>query len=215
MAFWGERRGSAVSAVAAWPLSARPRHCRGFGRWSLHQPICRPPSSCIANQWFVEFAIYALASRLRASWMEARVTKAARFRQGLGVLGETPVFARTRRRYARPPSGAAQRRSPHVVAPPDNLHVQQRHLCYHSFNLPPVAAAIGPDQIEPRETPADLVRASPAQSRSWIAAEWTTTRIDSPSLSTKGVDFAALHLLAGAVTYLVVFAVRFSADLID
>jgi len=56
---------------------------------------------------------------------------------------------------------------------------------------------------------------SPAQSRSWIAAEWTTTRIDSPSLSTKGVDFAALHLLAGAVTYLVVFAVRFSADLID
>ena len=108
MAFWGERRGSAVSAVAAWPLSARPRHCRGFGRRSLHQPLCRPPSSCIANQWFVEFAIYALASRLRASWMEARVTKAARFRQGLGVLGETPVFARTRRRYARPPSGAAE-----------------------------------------------------------------------------------------------------------
>jgi len=147
--------------------------------------------------------------------MEARVTKAARFRQGLGVLGETPVFARTRRRYARPPSGAAEHEA---LMSSLRLTIS---MC-HSGTFATTASTCHPLQPPSAQTRSShgkrrriLSGTSPAQSRSWIAAEWTTTRIDSPSLSTKGVDFAALHLLAGAVTYLVVFAVRFSADLID
>jgi hypothetical protein len=41
------------------------------------------------------------------------------------------------------------------------------------------------------------------------------TRIGSPSLSTQGVDLAALDLAAGVIAHLVVAAARFSADLID
>ena len=40
--------------------------------------VCGPRSSCITNRRFVEFTTYALASRLTASWIEARVTKLAR-----------------------------------------------------------------------------------------------------------------------------------------
>jgi hypothetical protein len=64
------------------PESAQPRRCRAFRRRSLHDPICRPSRPCHANQRFVELAIYALASRLRASWMEARATRRPGFRQG-------------------------------------------------------------------------------------------------------------------------------------
>jgi hypothetical protein len=72
-----------------------------------------------------EFMTYALASRLRASWMEARVTKVAR------------VSARFSKSF---------------VAPLDDLHAQRRHLCHRSsVNLPGVVAAISPDQFEPRE----------------------------------------------------------------
>jgi hypothetical protein len=84
---------------------------------------------------------YALASRLRASWMEARVTKVAR------------VSARFSKSLAR--------RWVHVVAPLDDLHAQQRHLCHRSVNLPRVVAAIGPDQFEPREAPSYLVEHQP------------------------------------------------------
>ena len=45
--------------------------------------------------------------------------------------------------------------------------------------------------------------------RSWIAVEWTITRIGSPSVSTRGVDLADFHLLAGVVTHLVVFTAPF------
>jgi hypothetical protein len=51
--------------------SAQPRHCRGIRRRSLHHPICRLSPSCGASRWFAELTIYALASRLSASWMEA------------------------------------------------------------------------------------------------------------------------------------------------
>ena len=49
------------------PLSARPGRCRALRRRSLHYAL---QTSIIRT--------YALASRLRASWMEARVTKVAR-----------------------------------------------------------------------------------------------------------------------------------------
>jgi hypothetical protein len=45
-----------------------------FWRRSLHKPVCRPSLSCVANRRFVEFSTYALASHLRASWIEARVS---------------------------------------------------------------------------------------------------------------------------------------------
>jgi hypothetical protein len=42
--------------------------------------------------WFVEFTTYALASRLRASCIQARVTKVAGgYDKILEVLGQTPV----------------------------------------------------------------------------------------------------------------------------
>src|ERR1700736_463948 len=48
-----------------------------------------------------------------------------------------------------------------VVAALDDLHAQQRHLGHRSFDLPRVVAAIGPNQFEPREAPADLVEDQP------------------------------------------------------
>ena len=69
-----------------------------------------PP--CHANQRFVELAIYALASRLRASWMEARAAKAPRVSAGSRSPRRDAGCVRIRRRCARPPNGAAERRSP-------------------------------------------------------------------------------------------------------
>jgi hypothetical protein len=48
-----------------------------------------------------------------------------------------------------------------------------------------------------------------------MAAEWTTTRIGSPSVSTKAWILRPFHLLAGVVTHCIVFAALFSADLTD
>jgi hypothetical protein len=80
--------------IRGGPLSAQPRLCRAFRRRFPHQPICRPSQPCRANQRFVELAIYALASRLRASWMEARATKAprvsARFSKSLAKRRSRP-----------------------------------------------------------------------------------------------------------------------------
>jgi hypothetical protein len=52
-----------VARASERPLSAQPRRCRAFRRWSLHNPICRPSPSCDANQRFGELVTYALASR--------------------------------------------------------------------------------------------------------------------------------------------------------
>src|SRR5271168_2023158 len=114
------------------------------------------------NRWFGELAIHALASRLRASWMEARATKAprvaARFSKSLARRRLRPNQEKVR--------STTQRRGKttkalHVVAPLDDLHAQRRHLCHRSVNLPGVVAAIGPDQFEPREAPAYLVEDEP------------------------------------------------------
>src|ERR1700726_3680312 len=55
------------SLLDQWPEAARPGRCRALRRRSLHYAL---QTSIIRT--------YALASRLRASWMEARVTKVAR-----------------------------------------------------------------------------------------------------------------------------------------
>src|ERR1700756_4734216 len=72
--------------------SAHPRHFRTLWRRSLHNPICRPSLSCVDDRRFVEFTIHSPASRLGASWMEARGNEGWQsFREVLEILGETPV----------------------------------------------------------------------------------------------------------------------------
>jgi len=62
--------------------------------------ICGACSSCIAYGWFFGFTSYALASRLRASCMEARVAKVATVRRGSRNPWRAAGFVRTRRRCA-------------------------------------------------------------------------------------------------------------------
>jgi hypothetical protein len=38
---------AACPGVRKWPITALPRRCRTFRRWSLHHPVCRP--SCDAK----------------------------------------------------------------------------------------------------------------------------------------------------------------------
>src|SRR6516164_2820054 len=54
------------------PESAQQRRSDPAQRRTAFHPICRPSTRCTRT------ATYALASRLRASWIEARVTKQAR-----------------------------------------------------------------------------------------------------------------------------------------
>jgi hypothetical protein len=48
-----------------------------------------------------------------------------------------------------------------------------------------VSTAVGPDQFEPREATAYFAEDESCPIASWIAAEWTTARIGSPSLSSR------------------------------
>src|SRR5262249_14363988 len=54
--------------------SAHPRRCRTLRRRSSDHPICRPSSSCLAKSVFPEVRRSRHASRLRSSWMAARVS---------------------------------------------------------------------------------------------------------------------------------------------
>src|SRR5215471_1743991 len=105
----------------------------------LLHPICGLSPSCGANRWFAEFTTYALASCLRASWMEARVTKvawvSARFSKSLAVSSEPGEGALDH------PTARQNDEAPHVVAPLNDLHAQPRRLCHRSFNLPRVVVA--------------------------------------------------------------------------
>jgi hypothetical protein len=103
----------------------------------------------------------------------------------------------------------------HVVAALDDLHAQQWHLCHRSINLLGVVAAIGPDQFEPRETVADLIedQAGPVAVLDCGGVDNDPHR--QPFAVDPGVDLAALHLLAGVVTRLVVGTAPFSADFTD
>ena len=92
-----------------WLRRAQPCHCRTLWRRSLHNPICRPSLSCVADRLFVEFTTYARTSRLRASWMEARVTKvtriSARFSRSLARLGFRPNQEKVRSTRSGKPDG--------------------------------------------------------------------------------------------------------------
>ena len=148
--------------------------------------------------------------------MVARVTKAAgvwaRFSKSLARRRFRPNQEKVR--------STTQRRGTttetvHVVAPLDDLLAQHWHLGHGRFNLPRVAAAIGPDQFEPEETPAYLFedQAGPIAVLNGGGVD------DDPHRQPFGidqcVDLATLHLLAGVVTHRVVFAAPFSADFTD
>ena len=147
--------------------------------------------------------------------MEARVTKAARVSARFSKFLARRRLRPNQEKVRSTPSGAARRRSPHVLAPPDDLQAQERHLCHRSINLPGVAAAIGPDQFEPREASAYLVEDQPGP----VAVLDRGGVDDGPHRQSfavdQGVDLAALDLLAGIVTYLAVVTAPFSADLTD
>ena len=79
---------------------------------------------------------YALASRLRASSIEARVTRWLGFRRGSRSPWRDADCGRTRKRCAHHPAARQDDKALHVVAPFDDLHAQHRHLCHRSVNLP-------------------------------------------------------------------------------
>jgi hypothetical protein len=89
------------------------------------------------------------------------------------------------------------------------------HFCHRSFNLPRVVAAIGPDQFEPREAAAYLVEHQTGPVAVLHRSGMNDDPHRQPVAVDQGVDFAALDLLAGVITHLVVFAAPFSADLSD
>ena len=91
---------------------------------------------------------------------------------------------------------------------------QQRLRCHRSVNLPGVVAAIGPNQVEPRDAAASLI-----ENQTGPVAVLNRGKVDNdphrqPLAVDQGVDLAALYLLAGVVTHLVVLP-PFLADLID
>jgi len=103
----------------------------------------------------------------------------------------------------------------HVVAPVDDRQTQPRHSCHRRVNLPRVVAAIGPDQFKPREEAAD-----PVEHQTGPVAILNGGRVDNdphrqPFAVDQGVDFAALHPLAGVVAHFIVFTAPFSHDLTD
>jgi hypothetical protein len=101
-----------------------------------------------------------------------------------------------------------------VVVPLDDLYAQQRRLCHHSVNLPGVVTTTGRDQVEPREATAYLVENQTGPVAVLNRGEVDNDLHRQPLGVDPGVDLAALDLLAGAVTHLVVVTAPFSADLI-
>ena len=140
--------------------------------------------------------------------MEARVTKvsrvSARFSKSLARRRLRPnqekVRSTTQRRGRTTKPFVASLRLTIAIR-----HTQRRHLCHRGCNLPRVVAAISPDQCEPREAPAYLVE---DQSGPIAAVDRGGVDHDphrQPFAVDQGADLAALHMLAGVVTHLVVF----------
>jgi hypothetical protein len=90
------------------------------------------------------------------------------------MLARVTKVARVSARFSK---SLARRRFLHVVAPLDDLHAQDGHFGHRSVNLPRVAAAIGPDQFEPGEAPADLVEDQPGTVAVLDGGGVTTIRI--------------------------------------
>src|SRR5258708_4496647 len=102
--------------------SAHPCRCRASRGRSLHHPICRPSSSSVANRGLLSSRPTPLASRLRASWMEARVTRAARVSARFSkALGETPVSSEPGEGALDHPTAQQNDEALLVVAPLDDL----------------------------------------------------------------------------------------------
>src|SRR5262245_62727236 len=88
------------------------------------------PCASITSRWFVELTTYAFARRLRASWMEAMVTKVARVSARFSrSLGETPVSSDPREGALDYPAARQDDKALRLIAPLDDRHAQQRHLC--------------------------------------------------------------------------------------
>ena len=174
----------------------------------------RLQTSINANR--VKFTACALASRLRASWMEARVTKVARVSARFSKsLARRRFWPNQEKGALDHPAARQDDEALHVVAALDDLHAQNGHFGHGRFDLPGVVAAIGPDQFEPGEAPSYLVEHQPG-----AVAILDCGRVDDhphrQSLGIdQGMDLAAFHLLAGVVTHLVVFTAPFSADFSD
>jgi hypothetical protein len=115
--------------------------------------------------------------------MEARVTKlarvSARFLRSLARRRFRPSEEKVCSTEGRGRTAEALR----VIAPLDDLHAQHRHRCHRSFNLPGVVAA-SPDQFEPWGSTCISYQDQPGPVAVRVAAEWTTTRIGRPPLST-------------------------------
>ena len=164
-------------------------------------------SPCFAD--LHQFTTHALASCLRASWMEASVTKVA----VLEVLGETPVSSEPGEGALDHPATRQDDEALDVVAPLDDRQAQPRHLCHRSINLPSVVvAAIGPDQFEPGEAPSYVVSCrAPTRPRRGPGSRQSGQPPASAGLRCRpGHRFCGLHLLADVVTHLVVFTAPFS-----
>src|SRR6516164_6177577 len=126
------------------------------------------------------------------------------FGKVLEVLGKTPVSSEPGEGALDHAAARQDDEAPHVVAPLDDLHAQPWHLSHRSLNLPCVVAAVGPDEFEPREAPADLVEDQPGS----IAVLDRGGVDDDPHRQSfavdQGVDLAALDLLTRVETHLVV-----------
>ena len=159
---------------------------------------------------------YTLPSRLRASWIEARVTKGGQgFREVLEVLGEAPVAPEPGEGALDHPAARQDDEALYIVAPFDDLQAQPWHHCHRSLNLPGVVATIGPDLFKPRIPPVDLV-----EHQTGPVAILDFGRVDDnphrqPFAVDQGADFAALDPLAGVIAHMAVVTAPFSADLTD
>jgi len=99
----------------------------------------------IAGRRFVEFTTYALASRLVASRMEARLTKVIKVFARFSKPSARRRLRPNGKRWLNYPTAWQEDEALHVVVPLDDRPAQPRHLCHGGVNLPGVGAAIGRD----------------------------------------------------------------------
>jgi hypothetical protein len=135
--------------------------------------VCRPPPS----------RTYVRVRALRASWIEASVTKVARVSAGFSKSWRDASFGRPGEGALDYPA-ALQDARPFMSSLRLTISMRRRGALPPHVNLPRVVAGIGPINSSHGKRGRILWRTSRAPSRSWIAAEWTMTRIGRPSLST-------------------------------
>jgi hypothetical protein len=104
-----DERAQALTALLRHSARAGGHRCAVVGR------ITDPTAAARRNhgrRYPTGVRAATLASRRRASWMEARVTKVARVSARFSKSWQPAGCGQTTRRCARPPSGAAARRNP-------------------------------------------------------------------------------------------------------